>query len=112
MVDFDFYKNSYLGSHIPEKVFAAYALRAQEELCRLKRDYRVICPGEVSEKMALCAMAEALYADRADRGVQSASVGSVTLHYQQEDRSRRLQAELYRRAGIYLTVCRGVGRIV
>ena len=110
MVDFDFYKNSYLGSHIPEKVFVAYALRAQEELYRLQRDYRVISDGEVSEKMAQCAMAEALYADRADRSVQSASVGSVTVHYQQ-DRSQRLQAELYRRAGIYLTICRGVGSV-
>lgn len=109
MVDFDFYKNSYLGSHIPEKVFAAYALRACEELKLLQRDYRVISSGEVSEKMAVCAMAEALYAYRGNQGLQSASVGSVTVRYQDADRSQRLQAELYRRAGIYLTICRGVG---
>ena len=41
MIDYDFYKNSYLGSAIPEKAFSGLAVRAAEALQMLKRLYQV-----------------------------------------------------------------------
>lgn len=109
MVEYDFYVNSYLGSAIPEKAFPGMAARAQEALRRFESIYRVASSGENSRNMALCAMAEAVYEAQRQGGMRSASVGSVTVHY--EDGSQReLNRELYRRACIYLDIYRGVGQ--
>ena len=55
--------------------------------------------------MAVCSMAEAIhtYADR--RGILSSTVGEVSVRYGEKD---TLNAELYRRAGIYLDIYRGM----
>lgn len=82
MVDFDFYANTYLGSAIPEKAFPAMALRATQALSDFRRTYQVLPTDIVSEKMALCAMAEVLYgASRHEVGVTAATVGSVSVRY-------------------------------
>ena len=62
MADYAFYTDVYLGSAIPEKAFPGMALRAREVLNRFQRSYQVTVPGEDSLKMAICAMAESLYA--------------------------------------------------
>ena len=109
MVDYEFYVNHYLGSLIPEKAFAACAKQAEAALERLRRIYRVTDSGAESRRMALCAMAEAVYtASRRRSGVTSASVGSMSVRYDSGERGEKaLWRELYQRAAIYLDIYRG-----
>ena len=102
MVDFDFYKTVYLGSVIPEKAFPGMAARATDKLLQLKRLCRVQ-GGEESEKMALCAMAEAMYAYSRSGGVKSANIGGVQVQYDTPGED----ANAYKAAGIYLDIYRG-----
>ena len=104
MVDFGFYTGTYLGSKIPEKQFSSCMARAGEALAALKRRYTVT-GGEEAQKLALCAMAEAVYDSFRRGGAVSASVGSVSVRY---DGEKRLWRELYEKARIYLDICRGV----
>ena len=110
MADFAFYKDVYLGELIPEKAFPGMALRAKEYLQRLQRIYQVTAAGEESLKMAICAVAETIYAHSKRRGgVSAASVGQVSVHYEDSDQAERLlQRELYGKAAIYLEISRGV----
>ena len=106
MADFAFYKDCYLGTVIPEKCFPSLAQRAGEVLARFQRIYRVTVPGEESLKMAVCAVAETLYAHEKHRGgVTAASVGEVSVHYAGD---RQLHRELFEKAAIYLEISRGV----
>ena len=110
MVDFRFYTDVFLGETIPEKAFASLAQRAREVLQGNERCYRVTVPGEDSYRMALCAMAETLYA-YAGRGpgMTAASVGGVSVRYESGGNSHRdMQRELYQKASIYLDIRRGV----
>ena len=111
MADFAFYTDGYLGSTIPEKAFPEMAMRARECLQRFQRIYRVTVPGEDSRKMAICAMAETLYAHSKRRGgVVAAGVGEVSVRYESgEQADKLLQRELYEKASIYLELSRGVG---
>lgn len=105
MIDYDFYVNSYLGSAIPEKSFSGVAARAADALAALRRRYRVVGGDGVSEKMALCAMAETLYSYSGRKaGVTSATVGGVSVRYEGES---CLQKELLQQARIYLDLYRG-----
>ena len=110
MVDFAYYKDTYLGNAIPEKAFSGAAKRAEEALQRMQRIYRVNASGEDSRNLAICAMAEAVYAASKRRsGVTSASVGEVSVHYgNSEPADKTLQRELYEKASIYLEISRGV----
>ena len=112
MVDFDFYCGCYLGSRIPQKAFPEMASRAQAALDRFKGIYRVVSSGPEAEKMALCAMAEAVYGAKQNRsGVASATVGSVSVRYEDSgSRNRALWRELYEQASIYLDIYRGAGQ--
>ncbi len=105
MVDYEFYVNCYLGSAIPEKAFSGVAAQAQAYLDRLKGCCRVEASGADAENFALCAMAETLWARR-NAGIASASVGSVTVHYAEDQPS--LTRELYEKAATYLDIYRGV----
>ena len=105
MIDYDFYVNSYLGSAIPEKSFSGVAARAADALHDIRRRYQVICADEVSEKMALCALAETLYSHRGRKaGVSAATVGGVSVRYENES---SLYGQLLRQARIYLDIYRG-----
>lgn len=106
MVDYTFYKTVYLGSAIAEKQFPGMAARAEAELARLKRTMRVQSSGIESEKMAVCAMADVLYARCKRRGIRSTTVGGVSVSYQDTCSESR---ELLDAACIYLDICRGVG---
>lgn len=119
MVEFDFYRDGYRGTSIPEEEWPQYEARAADQLERYKRIYAVAAPAPDSEAMAVCAMAEALHgfdllASGEGGPVQSASIGSVSVSYgsaaaQAVDLSPRGQArELYRCASLYLDICRGV----
>lgn len=110
MTDFTFYTDVYMGELIPEKAFPGMALRAREYLQRLQRIYQVSVPGEDSLKMAVCAVAEAIFAHSKRRGgVTAASVGQVSVRYDLSDRADTvLQRQLYEKASIYLDICRGV----
>lgn len=105
MVDYEFYVNCYLGSAIPEKAFSGVAAQAQRYLAMFKAHYRVESSGAEAENMALCAMAEKLWARRSS-GLASASVGSVSVRY--ADAKPSLVRELYEKASIYLDIYRGV----
>ena len=105
MVDYTFYKTVYLGSAIPEKAFPGVATQAEGKLQMLKRVCRVTASGKDSEKMALCAMAEAIYAHTRKGGVKSTSIGGVQVSYETLCPERAV----YDAAGIYLDVYRGVG---
>ena len=111
MADFTFYTDVYLGNRIPEKAFPGMAQRAREVLTHFQRIYRVTVPGEDSLRMAICAMAETLYANEKRRGgVTAASVGEVSVHYDSSERAeQQLRRELYEKASIYLEISRGVG---
>ena len=105
MVDFHFYRDTYLGTKIPEKQFSESMARAKEALAAFRQRYTVTGTPE-EEKLALCAMAEAVFDATRRGGVVSASTGSVSVRY--EDRQSRLWRELYERARIYLGFYRGV----
>lgn len=104
MVDYTFYVEDYLGSTIPKESFSQMVSRAQRYLNKWKRCYRVKSSGPEAESLALCAMAETLWSHRRD-GLQSASVGSVTVHYDSDKNA--LARELYEKAVIYLDIYRG-----
>ncbi len=111
MVDYDFYVNQYLGNTVPEKAFPAAASQAAAALERFRRIYRVTDSGAESRRMAICAMAEAVYGgSRRHSGVTAASVGSVAVRYENgEHADKTLWRELYQRASIYLDIYRGAG---
>ena len=103
MVDYEFYVNCYLGNTIPEKQFPKLAAQAAGVLENYERCYTVSCPGEDSRKFALCAMAECLLEhEKRVRGLHTA-----TNRYC--DEPEPLARQLYRKAGIYLDIYRGVG---
>lgn len=118
MPDFIFYREVYGGSALGEDAFPECARRAREELEKYKRCYRVR-GSEKDEKMAVCAMAEAVdYFNAAQNGsggaVYYASVGTVSMSgkgvFSQIDLSPRGQErELYRCAMTYLDIYRGAG---
>ena len=103
MVDVNFYKTVYLGSAIPEKAFPEMAARAADRLKELKRVCRVKSPGEESEKMALCAVADVLYRNAKHGGVKSANIGGVQVSYEPAAPDRAV----YDAAAIYLDIYRG-----
>ena len=109
MVDFEFYTNCYMGNTIPQKAFPAAEAQASAALERLLRTYQVWESGEESRRLAVCAMAEAVYAYQKRRGgVTSASVGGVSVKYDGKDKG--LWRELYSQAAIYLDIYRGASQ--
>lgn len=120
MTDYGFYRDTYRGSSIPPEEWPACEQRSAAQLVRFRKLYTVTVPGPDSEHMAVCAMAEAMYAfDLLASGeagpIQSVSIGSVSASYggpgaQAFDLSPQGQArELYRRASLYLDIYRGCG---
>ena len=110
MVDYDFYVNSYLGSAIPENAFSGVAARAEAALNKMKRIYEIRAGGEMAEKLAICAMAEAIYQhmDRKQELLQ-AKMGEVSVRYSDPGYEKKnLSRELYSRACVYLDIYRGV----
>lgn len=100
MPHFGFYTEVYGGELIPEAAFSQAVCRAADALASMKRRYKVT-GSEEAENMALCAMAEAVYQTR---GVESATVGSVSVRYGDAPKTT-----VYEAACRYLDIYRGVG---
>lgn len=98
MVDYEFYINDYLGSAIPEKAFSGVAAQARQWLQYLKNNYRVVSSGAEAEKLAMCAMAEALWRRQSGELVFPGKTGE----------NKSLGRALYEKASIYLDIYRGV----
>ena len=98
MVDYEFYVNDYLGSAIPEKAFSGVAAQAQQWLQKFEYMYRVDCSGMEARKLAVCAMAESLWARRSEQFSSARYSGNKST----------LGRELYEKASIYLDIYRGV----
>ena len=122
ITDYEFYPSRYNGGSISYEEWPEYETRAMAILYRYKRIYTVTVPDyePEAEKLAVCAMAEALYnfdliANGEGGPVQSASIGSVSSSFGTSgadavDVSPAGQAkELYRCASLYLDIYRGVG---
>ena len=110
MVTYEFYKDSYLGSAIPENAFSGVAARAEAALAKIKRSDSLRAGGEIAEKLAICAMAEAIYQhmDRKQELLQ-AKMGEVSVRYSDPGYEKKnLSRELYSRACLYLDIYRGV----
>ena len=105
-MDYGFYTDIYLGSAISQKAFPGRIARAEAFLDRLKSCCRVECAGEEAEKMALCAVAEAVQAQQKRQGIKSTSVGGVSVSYDTGAGSLR---GLYEAAAVYLDIYRVVG---
>lgn len=102
MVQYGFYRESYMGSRIPEAAFPEFAARAEDALLRLERCYTVDGT-ETARNMALCAVAEHIYDSTGRRGgITSATIGQTSVHYSQRD------AGIYQSAALYLDIYRGV----
>ena len=97
MVTYDFYKNVYLGSVIPETAFAAAVARAEEWIAKVERTCSVTPCGPDSRAMA---------ANKKRQQVSQATIGGVSIRY--ED-SARLESQLLKTLGVYMDICRGVG---
>ncbi|MBE6943307.1 MAG: hypothetical protein E7453_03475 [Ruminococcaceae bacterium] len=106
MLTYEFYTDSYFGSSIPEAAFPHIAARAEAALSKMKRIYRVESTGALSERMALCAMAETIYdASRRHSGISQVRMGEMTVSYRD---SKALSRELVGKASMYLDLYRGV----
>lgn len=113
MVTYDFYVDKYHGGSVSEDNWPALERDACAKLRQYKNSFTVTAPEETSEAMAVCAMAEVLDAyELARSGVQSASIGSVSVSYASAvpdtDFSMKSQERaLYRAACMYLDIYRG-----
>lgn len=107
MLDFDFYRNQFLGEAITEKAFPNLAEQAKAVLGSYERRYILSNGDEISRKMAICAMAEVLQEYHRRCSHTAASVGSVRVQYAAPQES--LERRLYRAAATYLDFYRGVG---
>lgn len=119
MVDYDFYVNVYRGCSVSCEDWFMLERRASEQLARYKRIYNVTAPEKDSERLAVCAMMDAMaYFIAAQNGsggaVSSASIGSVSVSYAGAANAVDLspkgqERELLRCARQYLKIYRGVG---
>lgn len=106
MVTYQFYSGTYHGGSISPEDWPAAEREARASLERYRRSYTVTAPGEHSEDMAICAMAEVLYSNAQASGLSSASIGSVSVSYRAPD-PKQLKRELFETATMYLDIYRG-----
>lgn len=116
-MDFDFYQSEYMMGDIPdEATFRPLALRAERQLQRYEQIYTVTAKGPKDRRMAVCAMADALYGFQqamSGAAVSSSSVGSVSTSFKVPEldvSSKAQNKELYQCACLYLDIARGCGR--
>lgn len=105
MTGYSFYTDVYMGSELSEKEFADRARLAEAVLDKFCRVYGANCPGPDSRDMAICAMAETVSRYYRSAGVSSASVGGVSVRY---ENGGSLTRQLYEQAQIYMDFRRGV----
>ena len=106
MLSYDFYKDTYLGSTIPESSFGEAVARAEAWLSKLERTCQVETCGPDSRAMALCAIAETIFLWKKRGQIAQTTVGGVTVCYEKRDSS--LQRQLLQSARTFLDIHRGV----
>lgn len=115
MLDYSFYSDVYGGDAIPAEAWPALASTADAQMCRYERIYTVNYETATARSMAVCAIADAMYAyaqlDAGNGAVQSVSIGSVSesrVAASAPDTSPAARAtEYYRCAQLYATIYRG-----
>ena len=119
MADYDFYKNVYMGDVIPSTDLPRLTKRATDKLAQYRRVYTIdVQKDGEAEKMAICAMAEALYnaetVANGESSIQSAAIGSVSTSYggaiaQAVDVTPTgIERALFRAALLYIDIYTGV----
>jgi len=93
IVSYDDYKNVYGGAVIPLSKWAAYSVRANNEVNLLIESREVPTEQETNQKLAICAVADALYQNEGKDGVTSESTSGVSQSYDtQRINSAKLRA--------------------
>lgn len=98
--DYDFYKNTFFGSKIPEDNFLYYTARASEYI-----DSKFGANAADEERLAkvCCALAEVIYSDEPGKVVSSEKVGDYSVTYAAStDQSTRLENRLAETAARYI----------
>ena len=106
MVTYQFYSDTYHGGSISPEDWPAAEREARANLERYRRSYTVTAPGQDSENMAICAMAEVLVQASQAAALASASIGSVSVSYRAPD-PRKQKRDLFEAACLYLDIYRG-----
>ena len=81
MVDYSFYRDTYLGEGIPQENWECLGLRAQALLKWLQNRFTLSPSHPQSEAFAVCALAELLHRQEPEGLVQK-TLGEVTLRYE------------------------------
>ena len=105
-VTYEFYTGTYHGGSISAEDWPAAQREARANLERYRRSYTVTAPGEHSEDMAICAMAEVLVQASQAAALASASIGSVSVSYRAPDPGKQ-KRDLFEAAAMYLDLYRG-----
>lgn len=98
--DYDFYKNTFFGSKIPEDDFLYYAARASEYID--SRFGENAADRDVLAK-ACCALAEVLFGDEPGKIVSSEKVGDYSVTYS-AGQSESLESRLAKTAAKYIPI--------
>ena len=106
MVTYDFYTDTYQGSALSQGEFSRLAAPSEQWLEKLKQTCQVTAWGQDSYALAVCAVAEAMGSFHTGQRVSAATVGNVSVRYEQSD---SLEKKLLAAAKVYLDVYRGVG---
>lgn len=115
MLDYSFYSDVYGGSSIPAEEWHLLVNTAEAQMSRYERIYTVCYETDTARPMAVCAIADAMYAyaqlDAGNGAIQSVSIGSVSESHTAAptpDTSPAARAaEYYRCAQLYATIYRG-----
>lgn len=103
-VDYEYYKESYFGSKIPEKAFPKYEMQAEAFLHRITFGRVKRLPEIPDEVMkAICAMAEVNYQeDKKTPGAKSETIDGYSVTFADTGSSVR-DAEMYQEAKNFLS---------
>jgi hypothetical protein len=100
--DYDFYRNMFFGSKIPEDSFLYYAARASEYLDSNFGEYTA---DEELMSKACCALAEVFYSDEPEQNASSEKVGDYSVTYASSvSRSKSLESRLAEAAARYIPI--------
>lgn len=100
--DYDFYKNTFFGSKIPEDNFLYYTARASEYI-----DSKFGANAADEERLAkvCCALAEVIYSDEPGKVVSSEKVGDYSVTFAANaSQSASLESRLAETAARYINL--------
>ena len=97
--DYNFYKNKYKGTTIPETAFEELVTKAGFFIDSITFN-RIKEPVEDKVKMASCAVAEEIHKQNTDKGVASEKVGNYSVAYITD--SYKPEKKMYNAAALHL----------